>query len=611
MFIECSLFNRYSGTTCIQAQPVFRHNRYSGTSIQAQQVIKPNKYSSTTDIHAQQSAEGGQRSGLDTRGRYAPFTPYNRPDRNRHSSVCKQLTGDQLLYQSYSVNMTWGNTDKSYEDNVGCHDCGGVTSDVGPGFDSRICHDTYRFPCGRGLQAGRVIVKGMYAKRRPVGSAVQQSQGVQTLRPNTVRGTTPKVKSSLVASMLTPKLVSGTSIAAYSSTEELVQLWHRGCFRELVQLGHSGYFQELVQLGHSGYFRELVQLGHSGYFQELVQLGHSGYFRELVQLGHSGYFRELDQLGHSGYFRELVQLGHSGYFRKLVQLGHSGYFRKLVQLGHSGYFRKLEEPESDYTQSESNEEYQLTNHGYGKNSVKVLHVHREGARHTIREYEVDTRLRLHSNKDYLTGDNTDIIATDTQKNTVYLLAKKYGVESPEDFALLLCNHFLYTYRHVDEVSVHVEEYPWERLQVDSVDHNHAFIFSPKALRFCTVTQARNGEQGTNYCDKKCGCEHNLKFCPSRDIVKECILDKFAGPPEKGVFSPSVQNTLYLTEKMALDKVPQICRIEMHMPNKHYFTLDLSKFPSLVKGENKEVYQPVDKPSGIIHAILERKSRSKL
>nr|CAD7448629.1 unnamed protein product [Timema bartmani] len=359
----------------------------------------------------------------------------------------------------------------------------------------------------------KVLVKGMYAKRRPAGGAAQQSQGVQTLRPNTVRGTTPKVKSSLVASMLTPKLVSGTSTTGYSPTKE--------------------------------------------------------------------------------------------------------------------------EPDSDYTKSESNEEYQLTNHGYGKNSVKLLHVHREGSRHTIREYEVDTRLRLHSNKDYLTGDNRDIIATDTQKNTVYLLAKKYGVESPEDFALLLCNHFLYTYRHVDEVSVHVQEYPWERLQVDSVDHNHAFIFSPKALRFCTVTQARNVSclqsdialpfllqsycsrghvdtgVGLNYCDNKCGCEHNLMFCPSRDIVKECILDKFAGPPEKGVFSPSVQNTLYLTEKMALDKVPQIRRIEMHMPNKHYFTLDLSKFPSLVKGENKEVYQPVDKPSGIIHAVLERKSRSKL
>jgi urate oxidase len=52
---------------------------------------------------------------------------------------------------------------------------------------------------------------------------------------------------------------------------------------------------------------------------------------------------------------------------------------------------------------------------------------------------------------------------------------------------------------------------------------------------------------------------------------------------------------------------QISRIDMKMPNKHYFTLDLSKFPqTIVQGENKEVYEPVDKPSGIIHAMLERK-----
>ena len=45
---------------------------------------------------------------------------------------------------------------------------------------------------------------------------------------------------------------------------------------------------------------------------------------------------------------------------------------------------------------------------------------------------------------------------------------------------------------------------------------------------------------------------------------------------------------------------------MRMPNKHYFELDLSKFPKLVQDENKEVYLPVDKPSGIIYAQLNRK-----
>lgn len=111
------------------------------------------------------------------------------------------------------------------------------------------------------------------------------------------------------------------------------------------------------------------------------------------------------------------------------------------------------------------------------------------------------------------------------------------------------------------------------------------------------------------------------------MVKDCILDKFAGPPETGVFSPSVQNTLYLAEKQILERVKQVCwnlnflgsnskfliifqidRIEMAMPNKHYVTLDLSIFPkSVVDGENKEVYLPIDKPAGNIHAELRRKA----
>jgi urate oxidase len=71
--------------------------------------------------------------------------------------------------------------------------------------------------------------------------------------------------------------------------------------------------------------------------------------------------------------------------------------------------------------------------------------------HTVKELEVSTRLTLSSQKDYLQGDNSDIIATDSQKNTVYVLAKKFGVKSPEDFATILCNHFLSTYSHVTKV----------------------------------------------------------------------------------------------------------------------------------------------------------------
>lgn len=70
--------------------------------------------------------------------------------------------------------------------------------------------------------------------------------------------------------------------------------------------------------------------------------------------------------------------------------------------------------------------------GYGKSAVKILHVRRDGPVHSIKEYEVDTQLTLDSDKDYLDGDNSDVVATDSQKNTVYILAKKYGVRYSED-----------------------------------------------------------------------------------------------------------------------------------------------------------------------------------
>ena len=135
----------------------------------------------------------------------------------------------------------------------------------------------------------------------------------------------------------------------------------------------------------------------------------------------------------------------------------------------------------------------MGSYGYGKNNVKLLHVKRyDNQHHEIREYEIDVHLRLATQRDYLYGDNRDIIATDSQKNTIYLLAKKHGLKTPEDFGILICSHFLYTYKQVEEVNVNVEEYPWSRHQVDGQPHNHAFIFTPTATRYCQVLQIRNG-----------------------------------------------------------------------------------------------------------------------
>lgn len=312
----------------------------------------------------------------------------------------------------------------------------------------------------------------------------------------------------------------------------------------------------------------------------------------------------------------------------------------------------------------------LSDHSYGKNSVKILYVNRNGPVHSIREMEVNTHLKLYSQKDYTTGDNTDIVATDSQKNTVYILAKKHGIKGPEEFALLLSKHFLSKYHHIEEVHIHIEEYPWQRICKDEFNsgytfeddactpnnysnfnnrlkHNHAFAFTPTLNRHCDVILKRNNDKPlimagisglrllkttqssfVNFVNdeyRSLEDQHdrifstvvesnweytstdNLKFCQVFDIIKDTIIRNFAGDPKSGTPSPSVQNTLYLTEKEVLEKIPQIGAINITMPNKHYIAFNSTPFQSVIPGDNNEVFVPTDKPFGIIYAQLDRKN----
>jgi urate oxidase len=101
--------------------------------------------------------------------------------------------------------------------------------------------------------------------------------------------------------------------------------------------------------------------------------------------------------------------------------------------GHLHSAATVKDKGSKSTENEGG--YELGQYGYGKNCVKLLHVRRDDTFHTIREYEVHTHLKLQSKKDFIAGDNKDIIATDTQKNIVYVLAKKYGVSPSMRFPL--------------------------------------------------------------------------------------------------------------------------------------------------------------------------------
>ena len=74
---------------------------------------------------------------------------------------------------------------------------------------------------------------------------------------------------------------------------------------------------------------------------------------------------------------------------------------------------------------------------YGKAEVRLVHITRDGDRHQIKDLNVSSALRGDFADAHLIGDNAKVVATDTQKNTVYAFAQQYGVGEIEEFALRL------------------------------------------------------------------------------------------------------------------------------------------------------------------------------
>ena len=85
-------------------------------------------------------------------------------------------------------------------------------------------------------------------------------------------------------------------------------------------------------------------------------------------------------------------------------------------------------------------DYTLAAHYHGKRSVRVLRVRRqESGLETVQEYNVQTRLfSPEYSKTFTHEDNSGLVATDTQKNTVYVVAQRTDATTPEAYGADLC-----------------------------------------------------------------------------------------------------------------------------------------------------------------------------
>jgi len=129
----------------------------------------------------------------------------------------------------------------------------------------------------------------------------------------------------------------------------------------------------------------------------------------------------------------------------------------------------------------------LASHQHGKARVRLARVWRDGGRHAFVEWSVDVMLESDMAHAFLTASNAGMTPTDTQKNTVYYVAKQMPQQcSPEEYAIALAQHFVRLYPKVSKAKVNVTQAPWERVQVGGAAHSHGFQASANLTRTARV-----------------------------------------------------------------------------------------------------------------------------
>jgi urate oxidase len=283
---------------------------------------------------------------------------------------------------------------------------------------------------------------------------------------------------------------------------------------------------------------------------------------------------------------------------------------------------------------------------YGKSENRVVRIYRDTDRHEIRDLNVSTWLRGDFEDAHTTGDQASVLPTDTQKNTAFAYAKEHGVTSPEDYAIALATHFMEAAPPATGALVRVEEYAWDRIQVDGSGHDHSFVRRGTETRTVWVTVDGRGDQQrvwvvSGFTDlvvlKSTGSEFKgfLKdgyttlqetddrimatsltaswrhegTAAERDTdwdaryeeVKRTLLAGYAT-----TYSRALQETLHAMGSAVLENQPEVAEIKFSAPNKHHFLVDLAPFGL---ENNGEVFIAADRPYGLIQAALSRDDSS--
>ena len=277
----------------------------------------------------------------------------------------------------------------------------------------------------------------------------------------------------------------------------------------------------------------------------------------------------------------------------------------------------------------------LGQNNYGKSEIRLVKVRRDTDRHELWDLLVRVTLEGDFDAAHYNGDNTQLLATDTMRNTVYALAKDGLTDSIEAFGLLLVDHFLKAGPTVRSCWIEFTQFPWSRIQVNGEDHDHSFVRDRgerKARVWGDTAGARRVEAGMDdvYVMKTTNSGWERFFreqyttLPETDdrILATVITARWWYAPTDADFdglydgvldrtltaftdhySPSAQHTLYHMGEAVLGAFPEIEKIWYSLPNVHHIAYDLERFG--IENDN-EIFHATQDPYGQIEGYVERK-----
>jgi urate oxidase len=269
---------------------------------------------------------------------------------------------------------------------------------------------------------------------------------------------------------------------------------------------------------------------------------------------------------------------------------------------------------------------------YGKADVRVVHVARgaaPGGGDVIKDWNVSSSLSGDLAGTHLSGDNSNVLTTDSQKNTAYAFAKAMRGGEVEAYALALATHYVQTQEAITRARIAVQEFGWTPIP----GNGYSFVRTGQYTR--TTTVIHDADLGTSVVsgiedlvvlkttdsefwgfprdpyttlaettDRMLATEVTARWrfrIPGTDWAEahaaavSALLSAFAR-----THSLSLQQTLYAIGERILTDLPALCEVRLALPNKHHFLVDLEPFGL---SNDNEVYIAADRPYGLIEGTV--------